>query len=106
MAAVATAARPRRGLRAIAAERPDAVAGGLLAGAFCLMAALTWGTWGAPHTDAGSELATAQLIADGGQLYGDVRYYYGPLGISLLTLALKSFLEWRYADELAAVHRH
>ena len=25
---------------------------------------------------------------------------------SLLTLALKSILEWRYADELAAVHRH
>ena len=27
-----------------------------------------------------------------------------PLG--LLTLAIKSFLEWRYADELAASHRH
>lgn len=26
--------------------------------------------------------------------------------LALLTLALKSFLEWRYADELAAVHRH
>jgi len=26
--------------------------------------------------------------------------------LGLLTLALKSFLEWRYADELAASHRH
>jgi sulfate transport system permease protein len=26
--------------------------------------------------------------------------------LALLTLTLKSFLEWRYADELAAVHRH
>jgi sulfate transport system permease protein len=26
--------------------------------------------------------------------------------LALLTLALKSLLEWRYADELAAVHRH
>jgi sulfate transport system permease protein len=26
--------------------------------------------------------------------------------LALLTLAVKSFLEWRYADELAAVHRH
>jgi len=26
--------------------------------------------------------------------------------LALLTLALKSFLEWRYADELAAIHRH
>jgi len=26
--------------------------------------------------------------------------------LALLTLALKSFLEWHYADELAAVHRH
>ena len=26
--------------------------------------------------------------------------------LALLTLALKSFLEWHYADELAAIHRH
>ena len=26
--------------------------------------------------------------------------------LALLTLAIKSFLEWRYADELAASHRH
>jgi len=26
--------------------------------------------------------------------------------LALLTLALKSLMEWRYADELAAVHRH
>jgi sulfate transport system permease protein len=26
--------------------------------------------------------------------------------LALLTLALKSLLEWRYADELAANHRH
>ena len=26
--------------------------------------------------------------------------------LALVTLALKSFLEWRYAEELAAVHRH
>jgi len=26
--------------------------------------------------------------------------------LGLITLALKSLLEWRYADELAAMHRH
>ena len=26
--------------------------------------------------------------------------------LALVTLALKTLLEWRYADELAAVHRH
>jgi len=26
--------------------------------------------------------------------------------LALITLALKTFLEWRYADEIAAVHRH
>jgi sulfate transport system permease protein len=26
--------------------------------------------------------------------------------LALVTLVIKSFLEWRYADELAAVHRH
>jgi sulfate/thiosulfate transport system permease protein len=26
--------------------------------------------------------------------------------LALVTLALKTFLEWRYADEIAAVHRH
>jgi sulfate transport system permease protein len=27
-------------------------------------------------------------------------------GLALLTLILKSALEWRYADQLAANHRH
>ena len=26
--------------------------------------------------------------------------------LALVTLALKSLLEWRYADEIAATHRH
>jgi sulfate transport system permease protein len=26
--------------------------------------------------------------------------------LALVTLAIKSLLEWRYADEIAAVHRH
>jgi sulfate transport system permease protein len=26
--------------------------------------------------------------------------------LGLVTLALKSLLEWRYADQLAATHRH
>jgi sulfate transport system permease protein len=26
--------------------------------------------------------------------------------LALVTLTLKSLLEWRYADEIAAVHRH
>jgi sulfate transport system permease protein len=26
--------------------------------------------------------------------------------LALLTLGVKTFLEWRYADELAASHRH
>jgi len=26
--------------------------------------------------------------------------------LALVTLTIKSFLEWRYADEIAAVHRH
>jgi sulfate transport system permease protein len=26
--------------------------------------------------------------------------------LALLTLVIKSFLEWRFADELSATHRH
>ncbi len=45
-------------------------------------------------------------------LYNDYQYVGAFAVASLLallavvTLALKSFLEWRYADEIAAVHRH
>ena len=45
-------------------------------------------------------------------LYNDYQYVGAFAVASLLallaivTLALKSFLEWRYADEIAAIHRH
>jgi sulfate transport system permease protein len=45
-------------------------------------------------------------------LYNDYRYVAAFAVASLLallalvTLTVKSFLEWRYADEIAAVHRH
>jgi hypothetical protein len=67
------------------------LAAALLLLGFCVLAALTWGTWGAPHTDAGAELTVADLMTKGEGLYSDSRYYYGPLGVSAQALELRAF---------------
>lgn len=40
---------------------------------------MSWRRWGNPIVDCGRELEVARQLADGALLYGDVRYYYGPL---------------------------
>jgi hypothetical protein len=61
--------------------RADALALLLLAVGFLLLLVLTWKKWGNPALDAGAELTTAERVADGALPYGDVRYFYGPLGL-------------------------
>jgi hypothetical protein len=79
-----TAAAPARA-RAFG-DRHAALLLGLL---FALVVAVTWRKWGAPEADAGSELATADLVGHGTVPYEGVRYYYGPLGLYGLVLAFK-----------------
>lgn len=71
----AAEARPRRLARA------DALALAGLSLGFLLLVVLTWKKWGNPALDAGAELTTAERVADGAIPYGDVRYFYGPLGL-------------------------
>lgn len=75
----------------VSGRRADLLAGALLALLFAVMATLTWRKWGVPEIDAGAELTTADLIAQGESPYDDVRYFYGPLGLYGLALTFKVF---------------
>ncbi|HEX6781215.1 MAG TPA: hypothetical protein VF125_04205 [Solirubrobacterales bacterium] len=66
-----------------------AVAG--LALIFALLAALSWRKWGVPSIDSGHELTVAAAIAEGGEPYRDIRYFYGPLGVYPLAGAFTVF---------------
>jgi len=66
-----------------------AVAG--LALIFALLAAFSWRKWGVPSVDAGHELTVAAAIAEGGEPYRDIRYFYGPLGVYSLGGAFAVF---------------
>jgi hypothetical protein len=68
--------------RLAAGEDARAVAGLLLF--FALLAGLSWRAWGVPSVDAGHELSVASSLASGGQPYGDIRYFYGPVGLYAL----------------------
>jgi hypothetical protein len=48
---------------------------------FAFLAALSWRKWGVPSVDAGHELTVAATIAEGGEPYRDIRYFYGPAGV-------------------------
>jgi hypothetical protein len=58
---------------------------------FTAVVAVTWRRWGQPEIDAGAELTTADLIKHGAVAYGNVRYFYGPVGLYSLALAFKIF---------------
>jgi hypothetical protein len=58
---------------------------------FALLAALSWRKWGIPTVDAGHELTVAAAIAEGGEPYRDIRYFYGPLGVYSLAGAFAVF---------------
>lgn len=58
---------------------------------FGLLAALSWGKWGVPSVDAGHELSVAAAIAEGGEPYRDIRYFYGPAGVYSLAGAFAVF---------------
>lgn len=62
-----------------------------LALGIAIMAVFTWRKWGNPEGDAGAELTTADLVADGALPYRDIRYYYGPVGLYSLALGFKLF---------------
>jgi hypothetical protein len=65
--------------RVAASQDARAIAGLLLL--FALLAGLSWRAWGVPSVDAGHELNVASSLASGGQPYGDIRYFYGPVGL-------------------------
>jgi hypothetical protein len=58
---------------------------------FALLAALSWRKWGVPSVDAGHELSVAAAIAEGGEPYRDIRYFYGPAGVYSLAGAFAVF---------------
>ena len=58
---------------------------------FALLAALSWRKWGVPSVDAGHELTVAATIAEGGEPYLDIRYFYGPAGVYSLAGAFAVF---------------
>ncbi len=47
---------------------------------FLLLALVSWNRWLEPYVDSGRELMVPWRIARGEALYGDVRFYHGPLG--------------------------
>lgn len=54
-----------------------------------LITATTWRKWGWPTFDGGYDPTVADVLAHGGKLYDDVRYFYGPAGVYSLALAFK-----------------
>jgi hypothetical protein len=77
-------------LREIAADA-DVRAVAALGLCFALLAALSWRKWGVPSVDSGHELTVAATIAEGGEPYRDIRYFYGPLGVYSLAGAFAVF---------------
>jgi hypothetical protein len=69
----------------------DAKALAALGFLFALLAALSWRKWGVPSVDPGHELTTAATIAEGGEPYRDIRYFYGPVGVYSLGGAFALF---------------
>jgi hypothetical protein len=58
---------------------------------FAFLSALSWRKWGVPSVDAGHELTVAATIAEGGEPYRDIRYFYGPVGVYSLAGAFAVF---------------
>jgi len=73
------------------AARGDAAALAALAVALAAVSALSWKRWGVPHFDGGYDPSVADVLSRGGELYTDVRYFYGPAGVYPLALAFKLF---------------
>jgi hypothetical protein len=94
--AVGAASRPTWTARTAALARriaanADARALAGLGFLFALLAALSWRKWGVPSIDAGHELTVAAAIAEGGEPYRDIRYFYGPAGVYSLAGAFAVF---------------
>lgn len=82
--------RPRSRARSLATNADVRAVAGLTL-IFALLAALSWRKWGVPSIDAGHELTVAATIAEGGEPYRDIRYFYGPLGVFSLGGAFSVF---------------
>lgn len=57
--------------------------------ALAAVSVLSWKRWGVPHFDGGYDPSVADVLSRGGELYTDVRYFYGPAGVYPLALAFK-----------------
>lgn len=73
------------------AAMTDAQAAAAIGIFFVVLAVFSWRAWGSPSVDAGHELTVASMIAEGHQPYGDIRYFYGPLGVYALGGAFAVF---------------
>jgi hypothetical protein len=56
-----------------------------------VLAALTWQAWGDLSHDTGYDWVAADRLASGELPYADFTYYYGPLGVTLLSAAMAAF---------------
>lgn len=67
----------------------DRRAAAATAALLALLLAATWRKWGVPQLDPGLDLSVAAEMTQGKLPYEDLRYYYGPLGLSALALAFE-----------------
>ncbi|HXO28487.1 MAG TPA: hypothetical protein VOA80_14155, partial [Thermoanaerobaculia bacterium] len=51
--------------------------------------AASWQSWIDPFVDSGREMDVPWRLLQGERLYGDITYYYGPVGPWVSTLALR-----------------
>jgi len=73
-----------RRVAALAIHR-EAAAALLVAAIFVLLTALTWLSWGDLSQDTGYDWVAADRVSSGQVPYSDFPYYYGPLGLALLS---------------------
>jgi hypothetical protein len=80
-------------IRAVRRRLPaaDARVLGLLALVLVVVLAATWRRWGAPEIDPGLDLTTASGYFHGRLPYEDIRYIYGPAGLTLLAGCFELF---------------
>jgi hypothetical protein len=74
----------------LAAHR-DAIAAVLSGVVLVVLAGLTWQAWGDLSHDTGYDWVAADRLASGELPYADFPYYYGPLGVALLSVVVAAF---------------
>jgi len=84
-------APPPRAVRSMAPRWRRLAPYGLPVLAAIAALAVSWQSWIDPFVDSGREMDVPWRLLQGERLYGDVTYYYGPLGPWVNALALRLF---------------